>query len=61
MFGFVHRAAEVVAAWEQTARRVYLAGVGPCGFLNDAMGPNKNSNAETNNNYKLYYEEDTDW
>jgi hypothetical protein len=58
----VCRACEVTAAWEQNAASVYCAGIGPCGFLNDAMGPNKGKDDGTNNNNcKLYFASDVPW
>ena len=45
---------------EQSNRKVYCVGVGPCGFLNDAMGPNKGGD-NANNNCELYFVPDKEW
>ena len=57
------RAAEVEAAETQVGQKVYCAGVGPCTFFNDAMGPVKGhkTNPIKANNCKLMYDVETLW
>jgi hypothetical protein len=55
------RAAEVQAAWEQASLRVFIVGVGPCNFFNDACPGVGVGAAQGKNNCELVVDPDKSW